>query len=196
MSNKVLRQLQYKTVPIKGLRPAPYNPRIDLKPGDPRYEGIRASLEQYGQVQPLVYTDKRRYILGGAQRLKIMRDMGFTEVHVVIMNFKSLDQEKAFNMALNKVGGAWDIDKLALLKDEGVFDSDFFTGFSEEEVEEFTKTHPEEDPLEPPVDPGAGSEGDEPTVYQVVVDCTDDQHQKQVLKRIRGMKLTARAVTL
>ena len=37
-------------ISIKKLIPADYNPRKDLKPGDPEYEKLKHSIEQFGYV--------------------------------------------------------------------------------------------------------------------------------------------------
>ena len=42
--------LNMQTLPIDRLRPAKYNPRKDLKPGDPAYEQIKRSLHDFGYV--------------------------------------------------------------------------------------------------------------------------------------------------
>ena len=45
--------LNMQTMPIDRLKPAKYNPRKDLKPGDPAYEKIRRSLHDFGYVDPI-----------------------------------------------------------------------------------------------------------------------------------------------
>ena len=42
--------LNMQTMPIDRLKPAKYNPRKDLKPGDPAYEKIKRSLHDFGYV--------------------------------------------------------------------------------------------------------------------------------------------------
>ena len=37
-----------KKLPVSMLKPAKYNPRKDLKPGDPAYEKIKRSLHDFG----------------------------------------------------------------------------------------------------------------------------------------------------
>ena len=37
------------------LIPADYNPRKDLKPGDPEYEKLKRSIEQFGYVEPVIW---------------------------------------------------------------------------------------------------------------------------------------------
>ena len=45
--------LNMQRMPIDQLKPAKYNPRKDLKPGDPAYEKIKRSLHDFGYVDPI-----------------------------------------------------------------------------------------------------------------------------------------------
>ena len=75
--------------------------------------------------------------LVGHQRLKVLIDTGITEVECVIVEMDA-DKEKALNVALNKISGEWDNDKLALLISD-LQGADFdvsLTGFEAEELED------------------------------------------------------------
>ena len=96
------------------LLPADYNPRKDLKPGDAEYDKLKRSIEQFGYVEPVIWNKTTGRVVGGHQRLKVLMDMGMTEVDCVVVEM-SEDKEKALNIALNKISGEWDKDKLALL---------------------------------------------------------------------------------
>lgn len=96
------------------LLPADYNPRKDLKPGDAEYEKLKRSIEQFGYVEPVIWNKTTGRVVGGHQRLKVLIDMDMTEVDCVVVEL-SEDKEKALNIALNKISGEWDKDKLALL---------------------------------------------------------------------------------
>ena len=96
------------------LLPADYNPRKDLKPGDAEYEKLKRSIEQFGYVEPVIWNKTTGRVVSGHQRLKVLIDMGLTEVDCVVVEM-SEDKEKALNIALNKISGEWDKDKLALL---------------------------------------------------------------------------------
>jgi len=120
---------------LDSLYPAVYNPRKDLRPGDPEYEKIKRSIQEFDCVDPLIINADGT-IIGGHQRWKVLRDLGYTEVECSIV---SLDKtrEKALNVALNKVGGEWDDDKLAeLLKDIEKDIDATITGFDMEEIRE------------------------------------------------------------
>ena len=122
---------------VKDLLPADYNPRKDLKPGDPEYEKLKRSIEQFGYVEPVIWNEKTGRVVGGHQRLKVLTDMGITEVDVVVVDMDT-EKEKALNIALNKISGEWDTEKLALvIADLQVTDFDVsLTGFDPEELED------------------------------------------------------------
>ena len=122
------------------LIPAKYNPRKDLKPGDPEYEKLKRSLEQFGYVEPVIWNKTTGRVVGGHQRLKVLIDMGIQEVECVVVEL-SEEKEKALNIALNKISGAWDNEKLALLITD-LQGADFdvsLTGFDAAEIDDLFK---------------------------------------------------------
>ena len=122
------------------LLPADYNPRKDLKPGDAEYEKLKRSIEQFGYVEPVIWNKTTGRVVGGHQRLKVLIDMGMTEVDCVVVEL-SEEKEKALNVALNKISGDWDKDKLALLIAD-LQGADFdvsLTGFEPAEIDALFK---------------------------------------------------------
>lgn len=122
------------------LLPADYNPRKDLKPGDAEYEKLKRSIEQFGYVEPVIWNKTTGRVVGGHQRLKVLMDMGMTEVDCVVVEMDE-DKEKALNIALNKISGDWDKDKLALLIAD-LQGTDFdvsLTGFEPAEIDDLFK---------------------------------------------------------
>jgi ParB-like chromosome segregation protein Spo0J len=67
-------------------------------------------------------------------------DMGITEVECVIIEMDE-EKEKALNIALNKISGDWDKDKLALLIADlqGVDFDVSLTGFDPKELDDLFK---------------------------------------------------------
>ena len=127
--------MQIEKMDISRLNPAEYNPRKDLKPGDPEYEKLKRSMEQFGYVEPVVWNKSTEKVISGHQRLKILVDMGKKEVDCVVVEMDE-EKEKALNIALNKINGEWDNDKLAMLISD-LQGSDFdvsLTGFEEAEI--------------------------------------------------------------
>ena len=122
------------------LIPADYNPRKDLKPGDPEYEKLKRSLEQFGYVEPVIWNKTTGHVVGGHQRLKVLIDMGITEVECVVVELPE-DKEKALNIALNKISGDWDKDKLAVLIADlqGTAFDVSLTGFDAAEIDDLFK---------------------------------------------------------
>ena len=122
------------------LIPADYNPRKDLKPGDAEYEKLKRSIEQFGYVEPVIWNKTTGFVVGGHQRLKVLLDMGITEVECVVVEMDA-EKEKALNIALNKISGEWDKDKLALLISD-LQGADFdvsLTGFEPAEIDSLFK---------------------------------------------------------
>lgn len=112
---------------------AAYNPRIELKPGDEEYEQLRASIEQFGLVIPIVWNKRTNRVVGGHQRLTVEENLGHAEVDVSVVDLDET-QEKELNVMLNKAQGAWDDGKLAELM-ESLGDRATETGFSLPEIE-------------------------------------------------------------
>lgn len=135
--------MDIQKIPVAKLNPAKYNPRKDLKPGDPEYEKLKKSIETFGYVEPVIWNKRTGNIVGGHQRLKILLEQGAAEVDCVVVDMDE-NEEKALNVALNKVSGAWDLPKLADLineLDEAMFNIDL-TGFDAAEIEDlFSKVH-------------------------------------------------------
>lgn len=130
-----------KKIAINELTPAEYNPRKELKPGDAAYEKLKRSIETFGYVEPIIYNERSGTVVGGHQRLSVLRDLGETEVECVIVNMDEED-EKALNIALNKVNGEWDMEKLTELLaeiDSTEYDATL-TGFDLDEIEELIRT--------------------------------------------------------
>lgn len=121
---------------ISELKPASYNPRISVKKDKETYDKLRRSITKYGLVEPIVWNKKTGNVVGGHQRIEVLKDMGYNEVEVVEVNL-DLNNEKALNIALNKISGDWDMVKLDQLLDELKFDDTFNnTGFTLIEMEE------------------------------------------------------------
>lgn len=148
---------------ITDIIPSEYNPR---KITDEEYIKLSNSIQEFGFVDPIIINLKNNHIIGGHQRynfllnqyiqnneyetLKLLKlgDIGwvFPETELTVEND---DYEKALNIALNKISGEWDDEKLNELFQDlqlNEFDLDL-TGFSNLELEEFHLEIVEEDTL-------------------------------------------------
>lgn len=121
-------------IKLKDIRPAAYNPRVTLKPGDKDYEALKNSLERFGVAEPLIVNETTGNLVGGHQRLNVLKASGATEVEVVLVEMDE-DKEKLLNIALNKIDGEWDYKKLEAMFEEIEADDIKFTGFSQEELD-------------------------------------------------------------
>jgi ParB-like chromosome segregation protein Spo0J len=108
-----------RVLPIGQLQPAAYNPRKPLAPSSPAYRKLKASLAEFGLVEPLVWNELTGRVVGGHARLRILKELGVTEVPVSVVRLDEA-REKALNVVLNnqEAQGRYDPTKLADLLEE------------------------------------------------------------------------------
>lgn len=137
--------MEFKKLKIDTLIPAEYNPRKKLKPGDSEFEKIKNSINEFGYVDPVI-VNKDLTVIGGHQRISVLKILGFTEIDCVIIDIDKT-KEKALNIALNKISGEWNKELLAdLIKDLQSLDYNVsFTGFDPPEIDQlFNDVHSKE----------------------------------------------------
>lgn len=181
---------------INDLKYANYNPRKKLKPEDKEYQKIKKSIEEFGYVDPIII-NKDNTIIGGHQRLTVLKDLGYEEVDVIQIDIDKT-KEKALNIALNKITGEWDyamLGDLLLDLDEQNYDLEI-TGFDLDEIEEIMAPlglEEEKEVIEddfdctPPEEPKA-KYGD---IYQLGdhrLMCGDSTKEEDVAKLMDGVK--------
>ena len=110
-------QMQTKRMLLRDIRPAAYNPRKRLEPGEKEYEALKGSIERWGLVDPLVVNARTGNLISGHQRYYILTNLGETETEAVAVDLDER-QEKLLNVAMNKVEGQWDYGKLETLLSE------------------------------------------------------------------------------
>ena len=129
--------MKIKALPIDSLIPADYNPRKALAPGDPEFEKLKRSLDEFGYVEPVIWNQATGRIVGGHQRITALKALGYDTIDCVVVELDET-REKALNVALNKISGDWDQAKLALLiadLDAADFDAEL-TGFDDTEIQQ------------------------------------------------------------
>lgn len=128
--------MQIERKKIRDMDRAAYNPRIELIPGDTEYENLRRSITTYGLIIPVVWNKRTNRVVGGHQRLTVLENEGETEVDVSVVDLDET-QERQLNVALNKVEGGWDEEKLGdLLAELG--EGAILTGFTQQEIDSLT----------------------------------------------------------
>lgn len=182
---------------VNDLNPAEYNPRKTLAPGDVEYEQIKQSIQAFGMVEPIVWNKRTGNVVAGHQRLNVLIDLEHTEVDVSVVDVDEA-QEKALNIALNKISGEWDDEKLSALLEELAADADEMlvglTGFTQEELDGMFG----EDDEPEPEDTGGGTGSDSHFTYQeqfgVIVICKGEDDQKDVYEKLTDQGFSCRVV--
>jgi DNA modification methylase len=107
-----MSELKVVYVPIGELKPADYNPR---KWNKDQIAALTESITRFGLVDPLVCNgapERMNVVIGGHFRLKVAKDLGFTEMPVVYIYIPELEKEKELNVRLNKNLGEFDYELL------------------------------------------------------------------------------------
>lgn len=127
--------MESKVMRLADIKPAEYNPRVRLTEVDHEYKALKASIDEFGLVVPLIVNERTGTLVSGHQRLNVMLSEGVEETEVVIVDMEP-EREKALCIALNKISGQWDYGALADILEE-LRDSPvdiLATGFSDDEI--------------------------------------------------------------
>lgn len=177
-----------KSLNLADIETAHYNPRRDLTPDDPEYQRIKKSIEKFGMVETMVYNQRTNRLVGGHQRVKVLKDLGKTEAMFTVIDLPE-KEEKVLNVALNKTGGGWDFPKLKDLIaeiDTGELDIEL-TGFDNNELQElfgYVRTDQDIDPVEIE----SYNQG-----YNFIIKCSDANELRRVQQHlgVNGTKMKA-----
>ena len=112
------------------LIPSAYNPREISKE---EFEKLKNSIKEFGFVENAVI-NKKNEIIGGHMRVRAAIELRIKEVPCIRVDLPR-NREKILNLALNKISGRWDNDKLSQLITELATDEDIgLSGFEEYEL--------------------------------------------------------------
>ena len=173
--------MEFEVKRIADINRAAYNPRVDLTPEDEEYQAIERSLKRHGLVQPIVWNRRTNTVVSGHQRLTVLEAQGETEVTVSVVDLDEI-KEKELNVALNKITGEWDDDKLSVILSE-LGDEASDTGFTMPEIDvlrDELKSYfddvpePEEEPDEEP---------DDTFLLSLTFDASDEKALKAYIKK-------------
>ena len=181
-------QITTKQYPIEQLIFAEYNPRQLTKD---QYQGLKDSITRFGLVDPVIvnkHKDRKNIIVGGHQRVKVAKDLGFKDVPCVEVSL-TLDKERELNIRLNRNTGEWDWDSLA-----NYFDvSDLLEwGFTDDDLQfkepELVEGKIEDDEI-PEVEEAITKPGDMWILGEHRVLCGDATKKEDVEQLMEGQKV-------
>jgi len=137
--------MDIEVIMLKDYEDLPGNPRKDLKPTDQEYKKLERSIDEFGFLETIVVNKRTKHLISGHQRAKILRERGILGIEAVVVDF-SPEKERAAAIALNKVRGDWDDQKLSVLLEELAKIPDFdvtITGFNSPEISHLMDTFKE-----------------------------------------------------
>lgn len=160
-----ITNLNLEKIKITEIIPSEYNPR---QISETEYQKLADSINEFGFVDPIIINLKNNHIIGGHQRYDVLLNTyiqdntKYNELNIIQLGdigwifpdtdltIKNTDYEKALNLALNKISGEWDTDKLeTIFNDLNLNDFDLdLTGFDNIDFEELD-INIETLPLEP-----------------------------------------------
>lgn len=131
--------MKIQKIQICELKIAEYNPRKNLTEKDPEYKKIKNSIEEFGYISPIIVNSDMT-VISGHQRLKVLKDMGETQIECIVVEFDK-NKEKMLSVALNKISGEWDYQKLETLFNELAADNMDLSvmGFDNKEIDKIIK---------------------------------------------------------
>jgi ParB-like chromosome segregation protein Spo0J len=155
---------------LSELNAAPYNPR---KISDAALAGLEASMEKFGVVQPIIWNARTGNVVGGHQRLKILKKRKIKDAEVVVVDIDESD-EKALNVALNNqhISGEFTDDLQGLLSEIERDRADLFDSL---QLDKLRADIPE---VKAPADETYKSK------FEVVVEVSNEDEQRELYERL------------
>ena len=182
--------MQLKKVALKDLISPEYNPREISKE---EMAKLKRSITELGYSEPIIVNDVNNVIIAGNQRYRALQELGTEEIEVIFIHEPVPAREKALNIALNKIDGEFDTEKLSnIFKEfqlEG-FDDITLTGFDDVEIEiltddinfdDFFQYDDEEEELP---DDFVDVEGDSKTNYQIIITVNDKEIANKIMEKL------------
>jgi len=180
--SQTVAAIRIRRLPIGEIKPHPRNPRTHPKPGSPVWKVLLRSVE-HDYFDPLVWNERTGYLVSGHFRLKVMESIGITEIDVSVVDYDE-PTHYARMIAANKNTG-WDDDGcLAALIDDIKADVDPVLAMLEnfdQPVQKKRKAKPVTEINE---------------VFEIIVECTGEDQQRQLFDRFREEGIKCRLLTL
>ena len=147
--------MEINKIKLTQIEPSEYNPRTISEEDKQK---LKNSLKTFGLVDPIIINLQNMKIIGGHQRYDVLLDMlmesdnlaekeytliELGDIGLILpdedLEIKDSNHEKALNLALNKISGEWEYEKLNVLLEElTLADIDItLTGFDDLELNNF-----------------------------------------------------------
>jgi len=169
-----------ETKKLSELKPAPYNPR---KSNEKQEKHLKASLEKFGVVEPIIFNKQTGYIVGGHFLVRELKKLGYKEIDCVIVDLNEQD-EKELNIRLNANTGEWDFEDLA-------------NNWEAEELTEWGLDVPEFDTDEEFTDKEHKDLSDDfKETFEVIIECVSEREQETVFNNMIKDGYKCRVLTL
>ena len=145
--------MEIRKIKASEIKPAAYNPKQILKSGDKEYESLKKSILNFGYVDPVIWNSRSGNLVGGHLRFQVLLEQGVQEIEASVVDLDET-KERALNLALNRIHGPFDQEKLAALLEELTRVPDFDMGLTGFEMPEISKIFDiylkpkDEDPIE------------------------------------------------
>jgi hypothetical protein len=172
---------------------APENPR---EISSERFAALRYALEAdpgMMEARPIIVDARNGEVVCGNMRLRAARELGWEKVPVYLKVFRDDAQRREWMLRDNQEYGTWVPDELAaLVQTHEAAGADMsLLGFSQQEIDDL-KSIGELSPDMP--DSGDAGTDDVHDVYAIVIDCTDEDQQLELLEEFEGRGLKSRAL--
>jgi len=165
---------------ISELKAAPYNPRTSTEKQEAH---LKASLEKFGVVEPIIFNKQTGFIVGGHFRVRELKKLGYKEIECVIVDLNEAD-EKELNIRLNANTGAWDWDSLA-------------NSWDAEQLTEWGLDIPNFDTDEEFTDKEHKNLSDDlKETFEVIIECISEREQETVFNNMIKDGYKCRVLTL
>lgn len=185
-TRKPVKQWPAETVerwPITRPKPNPKNPRVHSAQ---QVKHLAKLIQEYGWTMPIL-CDERDNILAGHGRMLAAHDLGYVEVPVIVARGWSKAQKRAYAIADNQSAllSSWDAEllrgELVDLREQGI--NLELAGFTREGLKGVFPLSEEQ---------RQAVQG-EPH-FEIVVTCTDEEHQRTLLEQWTEDGLKCRAL--
>jgi len=174
--------IRYEKRKLADLVPDHANPR-EISPE--ARAALSASVSRFGLVQPLVLNERTGKMVGGHQRLAVLKEQGIVEVDVAIGSWTEAE-ERALNVALNNPAaqGTFTLDLGKYLE----------SSLSALTLSDFRALRFDELAFDKPRAKAKKDRGARGLEYKLVIECADEVQQSDLLERLEAEGLTVKVV--